>query len=214
MLINTIPCRIQINREQNIVSWLRYVQQQHSSTSLFCHTGIKDLQSWSGFNKNEALFRTNFVFENFSEYAFEFPGIEQIAVGDSGEIRFNDYDLQLMIFPKEFLQLVCSFNPDVIEKETVNQICQQLQHILGQLVWQLDSISTEAVVSDLIRLPTSTERDIIRMSTGTHALMEEVVAYSHFDRMAAIYPDRIALEWGGGYRNLSHPPKTSSFIVR
>ncbi|KAH9115628.1 hypothetical protein AeMF1_010340 [Aphanomyces euteiches] len=75
--LNTIPCRITINDAKSVISLLRTVQSDHTSSLQHSHASLVDMKKWSGMNGE--LFDTLFVFQHST-------------VSDSEEAHFTPVD--------------------------------------------------------------------------------------------------------------------------
>ncbi|MDM8543253.1 amino acid adenylation domain-containing protein [Desulfococcaceae bacterium HSG9] len=62
--INTLPLRIRISPESDLISWLTYIRQQWIELRKYEHTQLSEIQSWSEVPGSASLFETYLMFDN------------------------------------------------------------------------------------------------------------------------------------------------------
>ena len=65
LLINTLPLRVRVEREAEVVEWLGGLQRQLLTMNRHAHTPLAEIQRWSGLPPGTPLFETLFVNENY-----------------------------------------------------------------------------------------------------------------------------------------------------
>ena len=65
LLINTLPVQVYCQAETTAIEAIKNLHQREIEKRQFEYTPLTDIQKWLGITKNEELFKTLFVFENY-----------------------------------------------------------------------------------------------------------------------------------------------------
>ena len=64
--INTLPLKIILNMDDNVILFLKNIQKQTQKLNNFAYTPLSEIQSWAKItNKRQSLFDVILVFENY-----------------------------------------------------------------------------------------------------------------------------------------------------
>lgn len=98
MMISTVPNRIKIEQNRNLIEWLKDIQQNHGSIIQNSLVNLNQIYKWIGVSSATKLFNTSFVYENIvkvdqetEEFDSQFQAQEE---GKNG--NFNEFDTQLV----------------------------------------------------------------------------------------------------------------------
>src|SRR5262249_33850042 len=104
LFINTLPVRMRIDPQQRTLAWLRDIQAQQAESRQYEYAALSDIQKWSETPRDVPLFQTTFVYENFSDKAFEdsygdklTPKTAQLKIVRAWTVETRSYPLAVMI---------------------------------------------------------------------------------------------------------------------
>ena len=145
LLINTVPLRLQMGREETLLAMLTRLQEQQAMLMAHQYLGLTEIQRLAGLGE---LFDTSVVFENY-------PVDEKVGAASGGELRVGfagnhggdttHYPLSLAAMPGRGLRLCLGYRPDVFDQATVERLAGRLVRVFeamagdpGQRVGQID----------------------------------------------------------------------------
>src|SRR5262249_32189114 len=83
LFINTLPVRVKIEREKELVEWLKEVQSRQVQTQQYEYSPLVDVQGWSEVERGIGVFESILVFENY-------PVEKAVREGSIGEEEAED----------------------------------------------------------------------------------------------------------------------------
>ena len=168
MFINTLPVRIKVEPEQDLMSWLRVLQEEQVEMQQYEYSPLVQVQRWSEVNNARGLFDSVLVFENYP-VALD-PGQQHgsLRVHASPSLDSTHYPLSITAWPKRELRFSFSydarhFNPVAITRmaENINLLLQTIATDSG--VKLRDLISVLAREEEQQRKSRSKELDKARL---------------------------------------------------
>jgi len=133
LFINTIPIRVRWRWDEPVADVIARLQDEQASLFEHQHLGLVDIQQLAGQGE---LFDTLIVFEN---YPLD-PGGQRDGAGGveitGTQIRdATHYPLTLVALPDQHsVRLELSYRPDVLSRETVEDLGRRLVHLLTGMV--------------------------------------------------------------------------------
>ncbi|MBX9586952.1 MAG: amino acid adenylation domain-containing protein [Gammaproteobacteria bacterium] len=127
-LINTLPCRITLEDDEPLQQSLKRINDNILDITQHSHTALLDIYKWLKRNTQDQLFDTLFVFEN---YPLDFID-EHIS-----ELKVNaitHYPLVLNVYPHDKIQLVMTYNKNVICTTIIENIMTNYYHTLCEII--------------------------------------------------------------------------------
>ena len=149
LFINTLPLRVQLPREEQLISWLQVLQQSMVELQQYSYTPLVDIQANSQVNGGTPLFESIVVFENYpvdssllnQEYSLELSNIE-------GFERTN-YPLTVVAVPGDELSIRISYDTARFDRDTISLLLGHLQNILSAIVENpLQKVETLTLLSE------------------------------------------------------------------
>jgi non-ribosomal peptide synthetase component F len=67
IFINTLPVRMHISDEADLVPWIKELQKQQAEASQHSHVSLAQVQAWSELPRRTKLFESILVFENYPD---------------------------------------------------------------------------------------------------------------------------------------------------
>jgi len=144
VFVNVLPARVSVQRERQVVPWLKEIQRQQAEARRFEFCSLAGIHSWSDMLRSTPLFESVLVFQNFpADVAMpESAGIKVVKVG---LVERNSAPLALVVEPGERLHMRLVYMGNRFEDVTIDRMLENLRHILVELttdpVAALSSIS-------------------------------------------------------------------------
>ncbi|TBU72204.1 non-ribosomal peptide synthetase [Phytopseudomonas daroniae] len=145
--INTLPSRIPIDNQQNVVHWLQRLQQQSAESREFEFTPLSGLPRYTDLSEGEALFDSILVFENYpiDEALKQAPGALRVRqlddksnVLEDGKVLYrggrNNYPLSVIASLGDQLELTLAYHCKDYSNASVAELALQLEHRMMNLV--------------------------------------------------------------------------------
>jgi amino acid adenylation domain-containing protein len=189
MLVNTLPVRVRVDPDQDLVSWLTTVQADQAGARDFEAVSLPQAQSWSGLAAGDGLFDSVVVFENhpFDRGVFAAHGLElrhfDTEVGSGSA-------LGVVVLPGDRLTVRLHHDPALFETGTVRRMAEHLRALLEAV-----AENPARTVGELPALPPAERRVVVDDWTDTASAhpvehrVHELVA-----RQARLRPDAVAVE--------------------
>ncbi|MGH3823001.1 MAG: amino acid adenylation domain-containing protein, partial [Pseudonocardiaceae bacterium] len=139
MFINTVPTRVQVKDEQQLVSWLRELQGAQIESRGFVFLSLTQIQTYSELPPGNALFDSMMVFENYP--------FDSAAVTDTGLLirhahirETTNFPLTVLAFLGEHLGLRLAYDPQLFDVATIERIAQHLLTLLTGIATDPDQL--------------------------------------------------------------------------
>ncbi len=122
LFINTLPARVQISETTDVLTWLKQLQQQHLEREQYSYTPLVDIQGVSEIPRNQPLFESIVVFENYPVNATlqELPG--NLKIGDRLAIGQTNYPLTVVAIPGNELVVKINYHQDRFDADTIDRM--------------------------------------------------------------------------------------------
>ncbi|MGE8360383.1 non-ribosomal peptide synthase/polyketide synthase [Pseudomonas sp.] len=189
LFINTLPLRVQVRPDLDLVGWLQALQRLNLDLREFEHSSLVDIQGWTDFPRGEELFDSILVYENApidakllsGDLAFSLDGMEHSV--------HTHYGLTVVVIPGEQLAIRISYDRRRFSRDSIERLLGHLRQIvLGMLA------RPTATVGDL-ELLDAHERQQLLVDWNQTALplpIERTYA-ALFAEQVAQHPDKLAV---------------------
>ena len=135
MFINTLPTRIQLNPDTEILPWLKNIQSRQLALRRFEYSPLVEIQSWSDIPKGRALFDTIVVFENYPVDGTTFQnGNASLHIENVRYLEQSNYPLSVLVEPGKQLQLYIIYNDSYFDDSVIGRLLGHLETILTSVV--------------------------------------------------------------------------------
>ncbi|WP_342781545.1 amino acid adenylation domain-containing protein [Amycolatopsis rhizosphaerae] len=136
--INTLPIRVWVRGEQDVVEWLREIQAHLADTRQYEYTPLVRIQGWSEVPRDRALFDSVVVFENYAVERLDddgaAPGEDELTVEQLEGLEQTNYPLTLVAAPGDRLRLQLLFDKGRYSPETVRRYAEQLRTVMTGMI--------------------------------------------------------------------------------
>jgi non-ribosomal peptide synthase protein (TIGR01720 family) len=147
LFINTLPVRVVVEHDAQVLAWLRAIQAQQAQARRFEYSSLVDVQGWSGVPRGQNLFESILIFQNFpSDVSLSEPGT-RLRVVEMGLVERNSYPLTLVIEPSTRLLIKLVYDSRRFDEATVARLMESFRRLLLNMLEcageTLDALSLE-----------------------------------------------------------------------
>ncbi|MDJ0579750.1 amino acid adenylation domain-containing protein [Crocosphaera sp.] len=187
IFINSLPVRVNISPQQQLIPWLQEIQLQLLKIRDFEYTPLVNIQQWSEVPQGKSLFDSLVVFENYPEP----PQTEDIDL-TIDEINYREqsnYPLALLVVPKVSLKLILIYDGNRFDSGIITRMLASLETLLQGFF--------EHPNSNLIDLPILTEAEknqlLLEWNKPQTKIGKDVYIYDLFKEQVKQNPHAVAV---------------------
>ena len=136
LFINTLPVRVQISAETELLSWLKQLQAQQVEREEYSYTPLVEIQGQSDVPRNQLLFNSIVVFENYPVDSSLLEGQGSVEIKNVVGFERTNYPLTVAVVPGGELSLQISYDTDRFDDDTVSRMLGHLESLLSGMVAQ------------------------------------------------------------------------------
>ncbi|MFC0106253.1 amino acid adenylation domain-containing protein [Kibdelosporangium aridum] len=187
IFINTIPVRVRVDRDAELVPWLRDLQAAQVESRQFEHVSLAQMQGWSDLDAGTNLFDSIVVFENFP-----FDGSATghgLSVWNITALDETSFPLTLSAYPRERFGLELAYDRDLFDASMIRRMLAHLDALLATM--------TERPDRRIGTLPALSDSDVKLLETW-HGPQTGVARHvlDFFDEHVRHTPDHVSLVFG------------------
>lgn len=122
LFINTLPARVKIPETIDLLTWLHLLQQEHVEREQYSYTPLVEIQGVSEIPRNQPLFESIVVFENYPVNATlqQLPGnLRMGALKDMGQ---TNYPLTVVAIPGEEMTVKIYYDRDRFDADIIDRM--------------------------------------------------------------------------------------------
>ncbi|MCC5615453.1 amino acid adenylation domain-containing protein [Nostoc sp. CHAB 5836] len=122
LFINTLPARLKIPDQTDLLSWLQLLQQEYMEREQYSYTPLVDIQAVSKVPRTQLLFESIVVFENYPVNVTlqQLPGNLKIAeLQDRGQ---TNYPLTVVAIPGEEMTVKICYDRDRFDADIIDRM--------------------------------------------------------------------------------------------
>ncbi|NET02965.1 MAG: amino acid adenylation domain-containing protein, partial [Sphaerospermopsis sp. SIO1G1] len=134
LFINTLPVRVEVDEDGDVLSLLKNLQQQQIESEQFSYSPLVDIQGWSDVTRGSALFDSIFVFENYPVETDDLEDESSLQIDNFRGIEQTNYPLTVVSAPGDELFLKISYDSSRFAEETITRMLGHLQTLLSAIV--------------------------------------------------------------------------------
>ena len=164
LFINTLPVRVTITSDLDIMTWLQAIQTQQSEARQYEYSPLNQIQRWSDVPNGSSLFESLVVCENYRVAPAEHPSQENLEIESVDIVQNNNYPLTLRVLPRENVTLEIMSDRTCFAAEVTDR---WLHHLDALLQWLVDN--PDATLGDWQAQLTELERQWQKQQAQTQA---------------------------------------------
>jgi len=137
IFINTLPVRVRVPAEAQLVPWLRQLQLEQAEMRQHEYTPLVEIQSWSEVPRGQPLFESILVVQNYPVAGLKQPST--IKASRPSFVERSNYPVALVVALGAELGLRLTYDRDRFSAATVARMLEHLARLLGSMVAQPDA---------------------------------------------------------------------------
>nr|WP_318781268.1 non-ribosomal peptide synthetase [Amazonocrinis nigriterrae] len=134
MLINTLPIRVQVLEDTQLLPWLKDLQSQQVESEQFSYTPLVEIQDWSEIPRGTPLFESIVVFENYPVNDVVLQHNGTLEISNIRGIEQTNYPLTVVAVPGEQLSVKMSYDTSRFDDATISRMLRHFQTLLEGIV--------------------------------------------------------------------------------
>ncbi len=195
LFINTLPMRVQITDDTQLLPWLKALQAQQVESEQYAHTPLVEIQAWSDVPGGMPLFESIVVFEN---YPIDTSLQEQEGSLDVLNIKGaeqTNYPLTLVAILSEQLSIDLHYETARFDRDAIARMAGHLQTLLVGMV-----ASPGQYVHELPLLTASEQQQLLVEWNDTQAdYPDDWCVHQRFEHQVEHNPDAVAVVFEDKY---------------
>jgi amino acid adenylation domain-containing protein/non-ribosomal peptide synthase protein (TIGR01720 family) len=193
LFINTLPVRVQVESETELLPWLMQLQQQQVEREQYSYSSLSEIQRKSEVPPGSSLFESIVVFENYPDSDSLLSPSDGLQIENLQAIERTNYPLTLVVMPARELWIQISYDCDRFDAETIARMGGHLLTLLEGMV------ATESQKLKDLPLLTSAERHqlLVEWNNTTKEYPQNKCIHQLFEEQVERSPDAIAVVFEG-----------------
>src|SRR5262249_1041223 len=128
--INTLPMRIQVNGDAELLEWLKEIRNQHLTLREYEHTPLLKIQEWCEVPRGRSLFDSILVFENYELDSYLRGQGERWKNREFEFFEQTNYPLALSVWAGPELLLKLAYHQRNFTDDTISRMMGHLKTLL------------------------------------------------------------------------------------
>ncbi|MEO6695101.1 MAG: amino acid adenylation domain-containing protein, partial [Ignavibacteria bacterium] len=192
MFINTLPVRINVDKEKEIIAWLKQLQLNHIERDQFSYSSLVDIMELSSVPKGTPLFENIIVFENYPLDESLSEGIAGITIKNLRAFERTNFPLTILVAPGSELTIHISYETDKFDKTFIEQILKNFETLLENF-----SNKPFGTISDLSIITDEEKNKVLSDWNNTNKeFPSEKCVQEFFEEQLLKIPNSVAVEFG------------------
>jgi non-ribosomal peptide synthase protein (TIGR01720 family) len=136
VFINTLPVRIPISDEADLVPWISDLQMQQAEVSQRGHVPLAQVQAWSELPRRSRLFESILVFENYPDIdaAGWLEGARDgIQISNIRALERSNYPITVWVMPGRELALKIGYNASHLDSVKMAELLNDYRALLEEM---------------------------------------------------------------------------------
>jgi surfactin family lipopeptide synthetase C len=190
LFINTLPVRVQIDPNKPVINFLQDLHAQQSKLREFEFTPLVDIQSWSEIPRNQSLFNSILVFENYPVDESLKDKKLSFEISDVFSSEKTNYPVTLVSGPGKKIALEMAFDTEVISQSSIQQMLSQLKHLITLISQSpLEKIKNLSILSDVVK-----QKILVDWNNTENPFPNDICIHEWFEQIVEQYPQNIAVK--------------------
>ncbi|WP_193200009.1 non-ribosomal peptide synthetase [Nostoc sp. MG11] len=189
LFINTLPVRVLVPREGELLPWLKDLQAQQVESEQYSYTPLVDIQGWSEIKRGMALFESIVVFENYPVDTALQQHNSSLEVVDILRSEQTNYPLTVSAVAGSELSVNISYDAHRFDAGTITRMLRHLQTLL-------EAIATNQVqrLGELPLLTADEQNQLLFEWNDTQQdYPQDLCVHQLFEQQVESTPDAVAV---------------------
>jgi len=155
MFLNTLPARIRVVPDSQLLPWLEALQTQQTEARRFEFCSLVDIQGWSEVPRGQPLFESVLIFQNIP-INVSLSESEGLRLVDMISTEKTNYPLTVIVYPAPRLLIKIVYNRSRFDDATIGRMMERLHRTLIEM-----TADPEASLSSLLSTRAEAERRLL-----------------------------------------------------
>ncbi|MDP6740559.1 MAG: amino acid adenylation domain-containing protein [Planctomycetota bacterium] len=192
LFINTLPVRVRAPENEQVLPWLQGLQAEQAELREYDYSPLVEIQGWSEVSREDPLFQSIFIFENYKKDA----PLEELCQGlEIGEVQWferHNFPLAAVAIPGEEFMLRLLYQTDVYSSQTITRMLGHWKTLLESM-----AANPDQTLGELPMVTQDERRQLVEdWNQTTSEYPRDACIHHLFEEHAAETPDAIAVELG------------------
>ena len=134
LFINTLPVRIKVPPQQNLVSWLKELQTQQGKTSQYEYVSLLEIQENSDLATGTSLFDTILVFENYPVDLSVAQTTQSLTIDSVKSTEWTSLPLTILVAGTRELSIKIKYHCHRFSDGDIDRLLNNFQNILTKII--------------------------------------------------------------------------------
>jgi non-ribosomal peptide synthase protein (TIGR01720 family) len=156
VFINTLPVRIRISGEADLVPWVKELQMQQAEISQHGHVPLAQVQAWSELPRRTRLFETILVFENYPDIdavRWLNGSPDGIQIRNTRALERSNYPITVWVMPGREISLKIGYNPSHLDSVKMTGLLNDYRALLDAM-----ATGPQSKVADVLKAITAARK--------------------------------------------------------
>ncbi|WP_129706742.1 non-ribosomal peptide synthetase [Priestia megaterium] len=191
LFINTIPVRVQSDKNENIISMMKKLQNDTLKSDQHSHLSFSDI-SRNASEKSQMIDHVIIV-ENYPLNLQSINNKVSFDIEDIDVFEQTNYDFDLTVYPGEDLHFVCTYNKNVYDDVFIQKLGGHIKEVIVQFV-----NNPYLEVSDVSIITQDEKNEILNNTNHTNReFLSNRTIQEIFEEQVSLYPSSPALVFDG-----------------
>ncbi|MBD2095647.1 amino acid adenylation domain-containing protein [Trichocoleus sp. FACHB-591] len=136
LFINTLPLRVQVPPEAELIPWLQQLQAQQMERQTYEYSSLVQIRRWSEVPAALPLFNSILVFENYPIDTTVRSPATDLTIERVSTFEQTNYPLTITVVPGEELLLQATYNAQQFTNAAIARLLGHLQTLLEGFITQ------------------------------------------------------------------------------
>lgn len=130
LMINSLPCRLQVDPTRSVSDFLVQVQSQHQTDNRYGYSSLTEVQQNSELSKGEPLFDTLLAVENYPRSDNEDLEGKAFRIERMWSEHATNFPLTIMVDPGEAIDFYLLYDSNRLDDDTIRRFWGHLHTLL------------------------------------------------------------------------------------
>lgn len=134
VFINTLPLRLQVQPETNLLLWLRQLQMQQVEVRQYEYSPLAQVQRWSGISQALPLFESLVLFQNYPVDKSLGTHLSNLTIQSVQTFEQTHYPLTILAGLSETLEIRLLYDYQRFSDDTIARLLGHFKTVLASMV--------------------------------------------------------------------------------
>ncbi|HEY9830739.1 MAG TPA: amino acid adenylation domain-containing protein [Stenomitos sp.] len=189
LFINTLPVRVQISPETELLSWLKQLQVSQVEREQYSYSPLVDIQGVSEVPRNSPLFNSIVVLENYPVDASLLEAQGSVKISNVRGFERTNYPMNVAVVPGRELSIQISYDTSRFDDDTVSRMLGHLQTLLSGIV----NYPSGRVGELSLLTPFEKQQLLVEWNDTASEYPQDKCIHQLFEEQVELHPDAIAV---------------------